>query len=300
MGIRARRHVGAFLWLLGVGIALVWAQLQPRAGAIPGLGRDRVIRIAATMDGRIDDVLVELHQRVRAGETVARLSPDRLELERAIAAAEFLALADPPSTNLDQALTQARRDQVRAASAVVRRRITTLERLVEAGAATAEELDRERRRLRQLEQKALRLDTRREGRNPWPAVAALRRLDAVEARLTELELRSSIDGLVVALHHRPGAVVRKGDPLVTIEEEQAREVLAWAPPARVPNPGSTVTVQRADGSLLRGEVVSVAPGTSLIPEQIWTIPGRPQYGVSVRVRLSDAHVRPREPVQIFL
>ncbi|MCA9567841.1 MAG: HlyD family efflux transporter periplasmic adaptor subunit [Myxococcales bacterium] len=307
IGIRNRRRLGALVWGLGVVVAVGWSSVQSRdQGAVPGLGRERVVQIASEIDGRVDAVEVELHDDVHAGEVVVRMAPTHLELEREIAAAELLAIAQAPTVDPEQAVErardQARVKQLQGESEAVAGRIRSLRRLVEGGAASQAELDEALAREEELRLKLARArpDPVDAPSSAWSVVAALRRLDAVEARLEGLSLRSTIDGRVAAVHRLPGEVVRKGEPVVTVERETSEEVIAWVAPQRVPEPGAAAVVQRSDGTRVKGEVVSVSPGSAVLPEQIWTMPGRPQYGIPVRVRLSGASIRPREPVRVFL
>lgn len=305
MGIRLRRRLGGVLWGLGVLVAIGWSTVQgAKKDAFPGLGREHAILIASEFDGRIASVEVELHDPVASGDVVLRLDPARAELEREVASAEILALTDAPMLDPDEEVErlqdEARSRQVQAELGALEARIRSLERLLQSGAASQAELDQALARRKVLQLKLERAAPEEiEVASAWSVVAALRRLDEVEARVEGFTLRSALEGQVAAVLRRPGEVVKRGEPLLRVERPNADEVITWVHAHKVPKPGASAVVERSDGSHVTGEVVSVSAGSDLMPEQIWTIPGRPQYGVAVRVKLTDA-VRPREPVRVFL
>lgn len=307
LGVRMRRRLGAAIWFFGVGAAVLWSWQQAREPTVfPGLGREMVIEIASEVDGRLNTLEVDLHDEVQVGEIVARLQEEHVAIQREIAAAQLLAVAQTPETSPDEAIRStrdtARRKQIRLEIEAVNARVASLEALLASGAATRSELDGALARREELRRRLARSADRtpEDPGSTWDVVAALRRLDAVEARLEALSLRTSMAGRVAAVHRRPGEVVRRGEPLLTIEDPSAEEVLTWVSTTRIPAVGTPVTVQRADGSRLAGQIVSVSAGPTLLPEQVWTLPGRPQYGVPVRVQLDGASVRPREPVRVLL
>lgn len=305
LGIRMRRRLGALVWGLGVLGAAGWSLQQRQAGQVfPGIGRETVVLVAADTDGRVNALEVGLHDEVRAGEVLVRLQDDQLVIEREVVAAELLAIAQSPDgapeAMVDRTRDAARLRQIDLELEAVEARIRSLRTLLASGAASDGELQEAIARRDELRRRRVRVAEPEAVASTWDVVAALRRLDSVEARLQGLELRASIDGRVAAVHRRPGEVVRRGEPVLTVEESDADEVLAWVAPQSVPEPGAPVQVARADGSRLGGTIVSVSAGPDVLPESIWTIPGRPQYGVAVRVRLEGASVRPREPVRVFL
>jgi multidrug resistance efflux pump len=307
IGLRNRRRLGALLWGAGVVAAIAWTQVQTsHTHAVPGLGHAPTQLIASTVDGRIAAVDVELHDLVEPGARVLQMAPELVAHEREVAAAEFLALTgvdeEAAEERIERSRDQARAQQLRAEAAALDARITSLRRLLGQGAASQREIDdatAKRDELRLQIARAQPDDTPIET-TAWSVVAALRRLDEVEARLASLTVHASVGGQVAAIHRQAGDVVRRGDPVVTVEVPDASEVIAWVPSTTSPSPGADAVVERSDGSRLPARVLSVSAGTAVLPEQIWTIPGRPQYGRSVRVQLVDATVRPREPVRVFL
>lgn len=288
-------------------MAVGWAQLHRSQGvASPGLGHSQSLLIASAIDGRIERVAVNLHDTVEEGATVVQMSPEFLRHERDVAAAEFLALTgaplQDPEEQIERSRDLARSQQLKAEEAALAARIKSLRQLLEKGAASKSEVDQAVAKQREVRLQIARAepDSLVEETTAWAVVAALRRLDEVESRLDALTVRSTFAGQVAMVHRHAGEVVRRGEPVLTVESPEAGEVIAWISASLSPVLGSAAVVQRSDGTKLSGEVVSLSAGTAVLPEQIWTIPGRPQYGRSVRVKLTDGTVRPREPVRVFL
>ncbi|MEZ4318500.1 MAG: HlyD family efflux transporter periplasmic adaptor subunit [Myxococcota bacterium] len=311
MRLTTRRRLGGLLWLVGVGVAVAWSSVRaPADPAVLGLGRSVVVEVSALEEGRIASVEVDLHDPVGAGQVVVHIDPAPLQTAREVLAAELLALAGPSpddlASELKAARDRSRRIEKRAELAAVDARLDRVRRLLDEGAASRTEVDELEARRRELI-----ADLSREGpleeddSNAWSVVAAAKRLDALDARIAALDLRSVLDGQVSAVHRRAGEVVRRGEPVIQVRRTSTDEVIAWAPPQGFSSggvaQGDPLTVVRADGSELAGSVVSVGSGPTLLPERTWRDPRREEWGVAFRVRLDDGAVLlPDEPVLIRL
>lgn len=313
MSLRGRRRLGFLVWLIGLVIAIAWALATPsQNNTWPAQARATTFEVAAIETGRLQTVAVQLHQDVVAGDLIAELDPSSLRALREISAAEFLAIgnadAAAPDTHVDAVKKRAATLQLQTELALLDREIDGLRQLVTEGAASQSEVDDRmvertalvaRIRAKQAEagQDALQGDI---GPSAWAVVAALKRLESVDTRLEQLKLTTGLSGRVSAVLRHSGEVVRRGDPIVQIRQTASNEVVAYVPAHRVPSTGATSVVLRADGTELTGSVVSVSPGPDLVPEAIWTVPGRPEHAVAVLVRVDNGEVTPNEPLRVRL
>jgi multidrug resistance efflux pump len=304
MKLQTRRRVGGLLWGAGVVVAFVWATVRsPGPPPIQGIGYAEVMQIQAVETARIASLEVGLHDAVGVGEVVARLDPSLLEKEREVLAAELLAVASPKGDfddQVDAARDEAKRLRKRAELASVEAQLDRLRRLVAEGAASDAEvrsLEAERREL--LAELARAGGATEPESTTWNVIVAAKRIEELDVRIAELELRSALSGQVTAVHRRAGEVVRRGDPLLEIRESATDEILAWAPPTIAIEAGTAMNVVRADGTRMGASVVSVGVGPTLKPANTRLDPKREEWGVAVRLRLeAGATIRPEEPVRL--
>ncbi len=174
--------------------------------------------------------------------------------------------------------------------------------LVAQGAATEFEVEELERRQSALQKDLLGRGVSDEPASAWDVVAAAKRLDALEVRLDQLHLRSTLNGQVAELLHQPGEMVSRGEPVMRVRPVQVDEVIAWLPTtSELVVAGAPSTVVRSDGSELAGEVVSIGAGPTLRPARSWLDPRREEWGIAVVVRLQNGdHVAPDEAVLVRL
>lgn len=159
----------------------------------------RHARLSFSIGGRLTVRPTEVGDRVAKGEVLARL--DRRELENGVATARG-ALAE-----------------VRARRAQAERDVERTRRLVEAKAATSEELERAR----------AALDV------AWAAEEAARaRLDETERLLGETELTAPFDGTVTEVYFEPGEYAGPGRPVVDLSGDGDLELEVEVPETVVP------------------------------------------------------------------
>jgi len=84
------------------------------------------------------------------------------------------------------------------------------------------------------------------------AIAAQEQLLRMDAKT--VTLRAPIDGLVTAVHHRPGERIRRGEPIVTITATNSERIVAYLrqPAAAPPQAGDTVQVRSRGNRRLTG------------------------------------------------
>ncbi len=159
----------------------------------------RRARFSFSIGGRMVSRPVEIGDRVRSGELLAKL--DDLELENAVASARA-SLAE-----LNARRSQSERDHART------------QQLAAAKAATSEELERT----------AAAVDALRAAEEAGTA-----RLREAERRLAETRLDARFAGTVTEVHLEPGEFARVGSPIVTLAGDGEVELEIEVPESIVP------------------------------------------------------------------
>jgi HlyD family secretion protein len=192
-----RKLLPPLIVLLVLALAVfAWMQLnRDRTGTdfISGNGRIEAIEIdvAAKLPGRIQEILVGDGDFVQAGQVLARMQVDTLNAQLAEARANLQQAQN--GITIAQSQTGARDSDVQAALAVVaqreseldaaRRRLARSETLAGEGAASAQELD----------------DDRARARNVQAALSAATRAAAEAARAQIVGARSSVAAVEAAI-----------------------------------------------------------------------------------------------------
>jgi len=210
-----------------VRVAAVERVEAAREVRFPGVTRAaRRASLAFTLPARLAERPVEIGDRVRAGQVLARLDGDEYRLAEQSAAA---AVAE-----LEVRLRQAERDEARVA------------RLAEARAATAEE----------LEQTTAATAAIRAAHE-----AASARLADTRRRRAETALTAPFDGTVTAVRLEPGEWASPGAPVVELAGSGSVEVRVEVPETVRPDlaAGAPVRVELPMvGRSVAGRVTSVA------------------------------------------
>lgn len=295
--------------------------------SITGYAEERVHHIGPLQAGRLKSVAVTLGQTVRAGEVLATFDGQALELERAQlhatltrARAQLLAEQDLQSAALSRSQLQAVRthaveERARAELRELDLQVKRMEELATQKLIRADQLEEARRRQRavaadllarpkgsvqQLERMGLRprpqaeQDERLDDRlAPFRAAvqveeAALRKLDHA---ISELVLRSPVDGTVGAILQQPGDMLSAGAPVLTISTMRPGHVVAFVPERQLRSLslGDVVRLHRS-GSFrgsLRAHVVEIAPGIAQAPPRAWTSPSLPLWARQIVLRLDE-------------
>lgn len=226
-----------------VAAALVgWQMLPPKGpgkGFVHGNGRLEAteIDVAAKLAGRVEDILVNEGDFVTAGQTLAHMQVQTLEAQRdeaaarlqqaitAVASAEALVAMRESDKQAVQALVTQRESESDAA----RRRLARSETLTREGAASAQELDDDRARLRST-QAAVAAAKAQVGAAQAAIVAARTQvvsarsaITAVEATVTRIKadiddsaLTAPRDGRVQYRIAQPGEVLAAGGKVLNL------------------------------------------------------------------------------------
>jgi len=225
----------------------------------------------------------EDRQRLEALSIKVTLEADKVELERrGIEArrAEMLRAA-----NL---LSDAELDNARLLYEEVKRRNEENERLLEEANASVKRTQ------------ARRVDYEHGGGGPGSEPAALRplreainveiqRLNEIETQRVALVLKSPVAGRVSRILAARGQSVVAGEPILLIEEEAVREIVAYLREGDIrpvsPNAKVRITSVRS-GKVADAIVLAVGPGLETLPPRLWKNPQIAEYGLGVTIAAS--------------
>jgi RND family efflux transporter MFP subunit len=196
--------------------------------------------IAARIGGAVDNMRVDVGDRVEAGSILAVLDRERLELERD----RYASLVTQQAARL----TTARADQKKARNALKR-----LEGIRKSGAFSQARYD-----------DAVQEVTMQTG---GVAVAraqiaqAQNQLQRAERDLTDAEIRAPFPGVVSKTHTEVGAYLSVGTPVVTIINDTNLDIEADVPANRLAGltPDTVVGVRLDDGSQTTAKLRAIVP-----------------------------------------
>lgn len=216
---------------------------QPLIATVDVLGRFVARQsgvLAARIAERVDEVAVQVGDRVTRGAVIARLSSDRLVAERARMEAQAKAAASD--------ITGERANLAKAQQ--------TLERQNRLKGSTAYRPDRTEDAERDVE--AHRAALRRAEAD---AAVAKAQLDLAEIALVDATITAPYDGVITVKHVSVGSYVRLGDPVVTMLNHLELEIEADVPANRTGGltPGTLVEGELQDGTRLFAVVRAVIP-----------------------------------------
>lgn len=210
--------------------------------------RERVM-VGIDVDGRrIETLLVDVADRVKAGDVLARLSTDTIEIELAQNASQ-LARADVAIAQAEAQIAEAEAAEVEAAAALERARV-----LADRGVTSQDVLDQ---RVSAAAAARARLASAREGLALAKADKVLTETQRreIELRLSKTEIKAPTDGIVLVRNARIGAIASSAggalfeiakDGLVELDAEVSESILArLAPdqPVLVTSAGAPVPVE---------------------------------------------------------
>lgn len=241
-----------------------WVLVQPAVAAVdPGRGALGIVRaaqlhvIASETGGRVEQVTVEVGDRVRRGQLLVALGSD-VASHREQAARQDLARAEAQ-------LAERRRNRERVAG------------LVSIGAASDAEAEQSR-----VEQDVA------------ATAVAVARTELASARrdLSAVRLTAPVAGVVAARHVERSAVAAPGAALLEIDGDGVREIVAVAADelARLVRPGTGAT-WRAGGATGRAVVERIGPragGTDARELVLRVSDGDARPGAIVELAFPDA------------
>jgi len=229
------------------------------------------VMIAPQISGRVVEVCVAEHERVRAGQILVKL--DRSEYELALAAAR--ARLDAAHNRLAEASATSASAEAEKRAVVVElghsdRELERMRQLRQSGASSQRELDaaEAERDAARARVRALGLHAEAERAvlgNAAPVLEAEAALQSAELDLERTEIRAPFDGVVGRKNVEPGAVVSPGQPLLLLVSDQDVWVMANFKETQIHrmHVGSRARVQidAYPGAEWEGRVDSFSPAT---------------------------------------
>jgi HlyD family secretion protein len=283
----------------------------------------RQVDLAFSVEGRLDEVLVEEGDRVTEGQKIARLETGYLEDTLSIATARVAAqeqvvakLRDGPRA---QEIAEAEAN-VASANADLVNATQTFDRqqdLVEKEVSAQSSLDDARAekdmataRLRVAKEQLALLNA---GTRPEEIAEAEARLDAERAlkslamrRLDDAELTAPSDGVIMTRVREVGSVIAPGTTVLTMAKTHPIWVRAYVPEPQLGSvvPGATVTIytdSRKDEPY-QGRVGYVAPVAEFTPKTVQTVDLRTDlvFRFHVIIKDPDSLIRQGMPVTVRL
>ncbi len=212
------------------------------------------IEVAAPMEGRLEAVYVNLGDRLKIGDRIARLNAESINQQLAVARASLLAAeADERRSRLALAESEdrcSRRRNLAAEGLLSKEEVVSAELQVKIAitnldAATA----------RVAEQQA--------------------RVAQIKDSLREAELRAQFAGIVAARIANPGSRVHSGSPVISLIREDDLWIRFAAPQERLAavNIGSTISVDieafRGAGSSTTAVIEHIAPSVDAVSQLLF-------------------------------
>ncbi len=213
--------------------ATATAQAGRYSGTIQGTRR---VPLATKMMGTVTQLAVEEGDRVRQGETLARIRSQNVEAQRA--------------------QVQARLRDARAARDNAEKQFNRIKALREKDSATEQEFDNAQTAYERAQAQVEALESR---------------LAETEDMLTYATLEAPIDGYVVAKHSEEGALAAPGRPLLVVETLEDLKAVVQVPAEDVNRfavgDSATVVIGAAGNVQRRGVVTQVNPSGNAVSRQ---------------------------------
>jgi HlyD family secretion protein len=266
----------------------------------------RDARLAFKEQERISEVLVEEGDRVRSGQILARLDSERLKAQiaedRAQIGAQQEVVKRLKSGSRSQEIDQARAE-VEAVRVMVRNDKQILERLLKTSGATSEQdIDDARSRLlveqAQLEVKEKALNLILEGPRKEDIAAAEKRLEALQAnlsllqiRLEDMVLKAPTTGVIESRILEPGEMADPAHPVFILALTDPKWVRAYIPEPELGRirlgMKASVRSDSFPGKSMDGWVGFISPTAEFTPRTVETEDLRTKLVYEARVFVHD-------------
>jgi multidrug resistance efflux pump len=281
----------------------------------------RDARLAFKEQERISAVLVEEGDRVEAGQNLARLDSERLKAQIAEAEAQIGVQQEVvkrlKSGSRSQEIDQARAE-VEAARVMVHNDKQILDRLLKTSGGTSEqEIDDARSRLlveqAQLEVKEKALNLALEGPRKEDIAAAGKRLEALQAnlsllqiRLEDMTLKAPTAGVIQSRILEPGEMADPTHPVFILALTDPKWVRAYIPEPELGRirlgMKTSVVNDSFPGKSMDGWVGFISPIAEFTPRTVETEDLRTKLVYEIRVFVHDDHdlLRLGMPVTVII
>ena len=196
--------------------------------------------VAARIGGAVNEMRVDVGDRVNTGEIIAVLDRERLELERD----RYASLVTQQNAQLSTSRAELRK---------IRNDLKRLEGIRKSAAFSQARYD-----------DAIQEVTMQTGGvavNSAQLAQAKNQLKRAERDLKDAEIRAPFPGVVSATHTEVGAYLALGNPVATLINDLDLDIEADVPASRVIGltPGAMVSVRLDDGSMIKAKVRAVVP-----------------------------------------
>jgi len=128
-------------------------------------------------------------------------------------------------------------------------------------------------------------------------------LKEIELQRARLLLRSPVTGQVSQLLCRKGQSVVPGEPILTVSERSASEIIAYldenVDKAAEVNTRVRVASLKDPTKIAESIIVRVSPTVQALPERLWAVSGRPSYGRAMVIAgVPDLELTPGELLSV--
>ena len=273
-------------------------------GFVRGNGRLEAteVDVATRLPGRLLDVLVKEGDFVTAGQPVARMQLDSLEAQRAEARAgrdqaRHAATAAEAQVSLresDVAAAKAQVVQREAELDAAKRRLARSQTLSNEGAASIQELDDDRARVRGAEAAVAAAKAQVVGSHSSVQAAAAT-IERIEADIRDSELKSPRDGRVQFLVAQPGEVLGSGGRVLNLIDVSDVYMTFFVPETvagRVAlGSEARIVLDAAPGIVIPASISFVASQAQFTPKTVETASERQKLMFRVRAKIAPELLR---------
>jgi len=235
--------------------------------------------LASRIPGKVEEVTVAQHARVKRGQVLVRLDPSDAQARVSRAEADLAAARNRmAAAEAAAAAADAERKAAEVELWRSQRELERVESLVESHAASAQDLDRARATHDAAEARVRALTLHAEAEravlgNQAPVRQAEAELEQARLTLSHTELAAPFDGIVGRKNVEPGAVLAAGQPLLALTADQDSWVIANFKETQIQRmrigQRAEVRVDAYPDVVWRGHVDSLSPATgakyALIP-----------------------------------
>jgi RND family efflux transporter MFP subunit len=254
-------------------------RLEPLAQKVPVLGRivaSQAGEVAARINGPVEAFLVQVGDRVEAGQVVARLNRTYLQAQRDQAAAE-------------QAKARARKATALAELELAGQELKRLAGLRQSAAFNQARYDDARQKVAIAEAQVAEAEA--------AVLSAKADLELDEINLSYAEIRAPYGGVISQRMTEAGAYLQTGDPVVRMVGDRSLEIEADVPFRRLAGvePGTRVGLALDDGTSHAATVRAVVPEENPLT-RTRTVRFVPEFGATARPLAADQSVTVYIPV----
>lgn len=294
--------------VLALSLILPGCHPGPDVPSVSGTIETDEARLASRYGGRVEKVLAQEGEALAPGRVIVELDAAELRAERDRVAAQLAeALAGPRSQEI--AAAQAEWEALLAQWELARVERRRAEELFNAKTISETERDRAIAQERALEKNTAaaksRLDLLRAGTRPEQIAQVRAQLEALEARLWEMQIRAPTNCVLEVLSVKVGDVLAPNQPVATVLLPEHLWVRVFVPETWLGHIrlGETVRL-RVDpfpGQDFSGVVEQIQRSAEFTPRNVQTVGERVKqvFGVKVRLDPNETRLRPGMAADVF-